>query len=201
MRSAERQVTIRSATHPLPGVSHLVGGPGTRSRVYRGIRGRPLPCRKAMTAVPAVAGSFGRPGPGPVPRLSTPPRRDCPPGRLSASRAGGQTSIQPVRTSGVRPARRGLPGRVVGAEPDHGHIRMAYLACPRVPGTGTVPVSLACRCPGRTTGGHCGRPAIRGRATSCLGRHLPRDRQLAHRYEANGRYRPAYPFLFLLIGG
>jgi len=137
MRSAEQQVTIRSAAHPLPGCLTPVGGAR-----YAGIPrdpGRPLSCRKAMTAVPAVAGSSGRPGPGPVPRLSTSPRRDYPPGRLSASRAGGQTSVQPVQTSGVRPARRGVPGHVVGAEPDHGHIRMAHLACPRVRGTRTGP--------------------------------------------------------------
>src|SRR5207253_304062 len=101
--------------------------------------GRQLSCPKTITARPAAAGSFGRAGPGPVPPLSTPPPRGCPPGRLSAVGPGYQAPVQPVRTSGVRAARRGLPGRVVGAEPDHSHIRLAYLACPRVRGQGTVP--------------------------------------------------------------
>jgi hypothetical protein len=102
-------------------------------------RGRQSSCRKTMTAVPAVAGSFGRPGPGPVPPLSTPPPRGCLPGGSAPVGPGYQAPVQPVRTSSVRAARRGFPGRVVGAEPDHGHIHLAYLACPPVRGKGTVP--------------------------------------------------------------
>jgi hypothetical protein len=49
-------------------------------------------------------------------------------------RAGDQAPVQPVQASAVRPARRGLPGRVVSAEPDDGHVRVAYLARPRASG-------------------------------------------------------------------
>jgi hypothetical protein len=41
---------------------------------------------------------------------------------------GDQTSVRAVRTAGIRAARRRVPGRVTGAEPEHGDVGMASVA-------------------------------------------------------------------------
>jgi imidazolonepropionase-like amidohydrolase len=55
---------------------------------------------------------------------------DAPTAALMAERA--------IRTPGIRAAWRGVPGRMVSVEPDHGDIGMACLACPRARAAGTA---------------------------------------------------------------
>jgi hypothetical protein len=101
-----------------------------------------LPCRKTMIAVPAVAGSFGRPGPGPVPSLSTPPRKDCPPWRLGASRVGGPgLSTASSNTSAWRIWRA---PETAGREPPRGQV-LAWWAAAIVIRSGYVPLAFGRR--------------------------------------------------------
>ena len=82
-------------------------------RVLPAIAGRAALCQTMMTALPAAAGGFGRPGPGPAPSGFTPRRKGCPPGQPSARRGGGP-GLSTASSNARRSRRRGRSFRSRG---------------------------------------------------------------------------------------